>query len=162
MWIGCMTGALCAFLLSRYLFKDYVKAKITKHKWLNPRFKIIDELLMEQGMVFMALVRLTFSPYGITSHVLGVTSIHPVHYILGCSTYIVNAVLQTFIGCSLYNVSKQSDSSSTNMDGDEDSSLETTVFLIELVLTCIITFFVGMYAKKVIQGKLSRFEESRR
>ena len=92
-WIGCMAGAFCAFLVSRYLFKDLVKAKINKNNWLRPRFKAINELLVNQGVVFMALTRLTFSPYGIVSHVLGVTNIEPMHYMMGCSSYIVNAIL---------------------------------------------------------------------
>ena len=100
-----MIGSVCALLLSRYLYKDFVLDQINKSGWIHRHWKAIDELVIEQGILVTALLRVTFSPYGISSYVMGVTSINPVHYAIGGSSYIINVLMQVLIGCSLYNVS---------------------------------------------------------
>ena len=69
---------------------------------MNKNFSVINELLREQGLVIVALTRLTFAPFGILSHVMGVTTISKWDYFLGNCSYVVNAMMQVFIGCSLY------------------------------------------------------------
>ena len=44
-WAGCMSGAFFAFLISRYLVKDFIKEQIRKSHWLNIRVKAIDEMV---------------------------------------------------------------------------------------------------------------------
>mmetsp|Transcript_8516 Transcript_8516/g.14350 ORF Transcript_8516/g.14350 Transcript_8516/m.14350 type:complete len:220 (+) Transcript_8516:223-882(+) len=101
--VGCLLGAALAFLLSRHLFKNFVKKQIENSgEWINRNFRAIDELLVAQGITIVALIRLTFAPFGITSYVLGVTSIPLVDFAIGTLAYIFNAAMQVFIGCSLF------------------------------------------------------------
>jgi uncharacterized membrane protein YdjX (TVP38/TMEM64 family) len=45
-FVGCTLGAIAAFLLSRYLFKDFVKAQVMgSGQWLSKNFEVIDELM---------------------------------------------------------------------------------------------------------------------
>jgi uncharacterized membrane protein YdjX (TVP38/TMEM64 family) len=103
-FVGCMLGSLAAMLLSRYLFRDMVKEKIKQNKWLSKNFEAIDSILIEKGAQSVALLRLTFFPFGLCSYILGVTSISPLKYMIGTSTYAVNAVMQVFIGSQLYHI----------------------------------------------------------
>ena len=48
---------------------------MSQSEWLKNNFRAIDELLVDQGALIVALVRVTFAPFGVTSYLLGVTSI---------------------------------------------------------------------------------------
>ena len=63
-----------------------------------------DSILIEKGAQSVALLRLTFFPFGLCSYILGVTSISPLKYMIGTSTYAVNAIMQVFIGSQLYHI----------------------------------------------------------
>jgi uncharacterized membrane protein YdjX (TVP38/TMEM64 family) len=89
-YVGTLLGALLSFLLSRYLFRDFIKRQINQSGWLADNFKLIDEIITEEGFKVIGLVRLTFAPFGVTSYVMGVTSISIGDYMLGNATYIFN------------------------------------------------------------------------
>jgi uncharacterized membrane protein YdjX (TVP38/TMEM64 family) len=51
---------------------------------------MINEILADEGIKITGLIRLTFAPFGITSYVLGVSSISFSDYMLGNASYIIN------------------------------------------------------------------------
>ena len=97
----------------------------------------------------MALVRVTFAPFGVTSYLLGVTSISVGQFLIGTSGYIINVVMQVFIGCSLFsmNIAKTTNDWKRNTVSD-------IVLAIEILLSAVITGVMGYYAKKLVQEKL--------
>lgn len=107
--LGCTIGACCAFLLSRYLFKEQIQKQIQNSEWLSRNFRAIDELLLVQGITIVALLRLTFAPYAVCAYILGVTSIGLFEFIVGSLSYAMNEAMQVLIGCSLYSVQKGGD-----------------------------------------------------
>ena len=99
---GTVLGGLGAFMLSRYLFKDFIKDQISHSTWLSHNFNIIDEIITEEGKLIVALIRLTFAPFGITSYIMGVSSIKFWDFAIGHLSYIFMSSSLCFIGCSLY------------------------------------------------------------
>lgn len=49
---------------------------------------MIDDIITTEGVLIVALIRLTFAPFGITSYVMGVSSISLCDYIVGNLSYI--------------------------------------------------------------------------
>lgn len=90
---GVLTGSLISFALSRYLFKQMVTRQIEQSPWVFRNFKAIDSLLASEGITVVALLRLTFAPFGISNYILGVTSISLTHYMLGTCSYVLNCSL---------------------------------------------------------------------
>jgi len=101
-YFGCLFGALLSFLVSRYMFQNFIKQQISSNAWLNTNFTMINEVLKDEGIKITGLVRLTFAPFGITSYIMGVSSISLSDYMLGNASYIINCCSQCFIGCSLF------------------------------------------------------------
>lgn len=101
-YIGCLSGAMVSFLLSRYLFRDFIKQQIQGSAWLDFNFRIMNEIITTEGIKIVALIRLTFAPFGISSYIFGVSDISFTDYMLGNLSYIINSCTQSFIGCSLY------------------------------------------------------------
>jgi len=91
-----------SFLLSRYMFKEFINNQIKSNGWLYDNFRLIDEIIVEEGFKVVGLVRLTFAPFGVTSYIMGVTGISLFDYMLGNATYVFNCCTQCYIGCSLF------------------------------------------------------------
>lgn len=64
---------------------------------------MIDDIITTEGVLIVALIRLTFAPFGITSYIMGVSSISLCDYIVGNLSYIFMTCSQCYVGCSLYN-----------------------------------------------------------
>lgn len=79
--IGNTLGATAAFLLSRYVFRDYVNAHILSN---YPKIKSYDEKIKHKGFsTVMALRLIPLFPFNVLNFLLGVTSIPLKKYILG-------------------------------------------------------------------------------
>ena len=103
-YVGCLLGAFAAMMLSRYLFREMVVAKVKKSKWLSDNFEAINEILKERGATSVFMLRLTFFPFGTASTVLGVTEISSSNFMIGTTSYLINCLMQVFIGSQLYHI----------------------------------------------------------
>lgn len=90
---GVLTGSLISFSLSRYLFRSMVTQQIEQSPWIFRNFKAIDSLLQSEGKSVVALLRLTFAPFGISNYILGVTSISLADFMIGTCSYALNCAL---------------------------------------------------------------------
>ena len=95
-------GGFVSFLISRYVFRDFIKEMIEGNEWLNDNFELLDDILTQDGMKVTSLIRLTSVPYGIVSYIIGVSNIPFRDYMIGNLPYILTCSTHTFLGCSLY------------------------------------------------------------
>lgn len=98
---GVVIGEYMAFFLSRYLFKDFIKEQINSSEWMSHQFSIVDEIIKEEGRLFVFLIKLAFTPVGLFSYVMGVSSISFVDFALGHISYLFWSCSLCFIGCSM-------------------------------------------------------------
>ena len=70
--VSSVTGAACAFLISRYLARDKFAAKIGRY----PKFAAIDHAIAEGGWKIVALLRLSPAvPFNFQNYLYGLTKI---------------------------------------------------------------------------------------
>jgi uncharacterized membrane protein YdjX (TVP38/TMEM64 family) len=70
--VGSTTGAALAFLISRYLARDWVSQKAAG----NPRFEAIDRAIGLQGWKIVGLLRLSPAiPFNLSNYLYGLTSV---------------------------------------------------------------------------------------
>ena len=102
-FVGMMLGALCAILLSRFLFADFLKRKLAKNKHKYARnFRTIDKEFVTNGILMVALIRLMAVNFGVVSYLLGVTSVSLIDYLIGTTATIVYIILFVLIGCTIW------------------------------------------------------------
>src|SRR5689334_11221984 len=81
--IGATIGAGCAFLLSRYLARDWVTRKLST----NPKFRAIDDAVERDGWKIVGLIRLSPAfPFIPLNFVFGLTKIPFWHFV--CITWV--------------------------------------------------------------------------
>jgi len=96
-FVGASIGALMAFLLGRYLLRNWVKTLTHKYKI----FQAIDKALEEKGLRIMILLRLSpIIPFNALNYICGVTSVSFKDYALACFGMLPGTVLYVFLGTS--------------------------------------------------------------
>lgn len=131
---------------------------------MSYNFNIIDEIITTEGKLIVALIRLTFAPFGITSYIMGVSSIKFWDFALGHFSYIFMSTSLCFIGCSLY-TAVESESTKVGLDHsqqEKSKNLTRITFIVEIIFTIIVTFVIGYVSKNILEKKLQEQEEIRR
>lgn len=120
---------------------------------MSYNFNIIDEIITTEGKLIVALIRLTFAPFGITSYILGVSSISLWDFTLGHISYIFMSSSLCFIGCSLY-TAVESEGALNSEQQEKSKNLTRITFVIEIIFTFIVTFVIGYISKNILEKKL--------
>jgi len=96
-FLGASSGAVAAFLLGRFLLRDWVSRKTQKYTI----FEALDNALAEKGFRIMALLRLSpIIPFNVLNYVAGVTAIGFWQYVWAMFAILPGTVLYVFLGAS--------------------------------------------------------------
>lgn len=101
--LGCLIGSLLALLLGRYIIANYIRREIKRSKgeW-SKRFEVIDSMFVSEGILLVAMLRLIFIPFGLTSYLLGITGLSIFDFLIGTLFYAVRIAFDVLIGCTIY------------------------------------------------------------
>jgi uncharacterized membrane protein YdjX (TVP38/TMEM64 family) len=87
---GCVLGAIIAFVIGRYLARNWAKKKLQE----SPKLKALSYLIKKEGLSIIILSRLSpVFPFPILSYILGVTSISFWKYSLGTAIGLLPGVI---------------------------------------------------------------------
>ena len=92
--LASVTGAVLAFLIARYLARDWVAAR------LGGRTKTLVEGVEAEGWRFVAFVRLVpLFPYNLLNYALGATAIKFSHFVFASAVFMIPGdIAYTYIG----------------------------------------------------------------
>jgi uncharacterized membrane protein YdjX (TVP38/TMEM64 family) len=93
--IGATLGALGAFLVARYVARDWVAARIAR----DPRFAAIDSAIAQQGRKVVFLLRLSpVIPFNLLNYALGLTQVRVADFVIASVGMIPGTVLYVYSG----------------------------------------------------------------
>jgi uncharacterized membrane protein YdjX (TVP38/TMEM64 family) len=143
--IAATLGAIWAFVLGRYLSRDWVCRKLEK----NPQFQAIDGAVAKKGWKIVLLTRLSpIFPFNLLNYAFGVTQVSLKDYILGSVGMIPATVVYVYIG-----------SLATDLATLDMSNLPTTattqilqwaIRIMGLMATIAVTIYITRLAKKAL------------
>jgi uncharacterized membrane protein YdjX (TVP38/TMEM64 family) len=136
-FIGCLIGSVINLFIGRYLLKDCILSWANKKPWFKKHFAAMDEILKENGIKSMAIIRLSVFPFSTSSYLFGITSIKPMDYIIGSCTFSIRLALSIYLGCRLYVMGKK-----------ESTTTDRIVFAIEILFNVGFSIMVGVCAKQ--------------
>lgn len=93
--VGATVGSAAAFLLGRYLAREWVRRRIAG----DPRFEALDRGIENEGLKLVFLVRLTpVMPYNLLNYALGLTSVRLTHFVVASLGMVPGALLYVYSG----------------------------------------------------------------
>ncbi|MFS0515248.1 TVP38/TMEM64 family protein [Nostoc sp. UIC 10607] len=145
--IAAIIGATLAFIIGRYLSRDWVSRQMDKH----PKFKAIDLAVAKEGWKIVLLTRLCpVFPFNLLNYAFGVTQVSLKDYILGSFGIIPGTLMYVYIGSLAGNLAMID-------TAHQPITPETQVWQwIMRVVGLIATVAVTVYITKVAQKALAQ------
>jgi uncharacterized membrane protein YdjX (TVP38/TMEM64 family) len=145
-FIGATLGATAAFLVGRYLAKDWIKEKISTYK----KFATIDKAVSKEGLKIVLLTRLSpLFPFNLLNYALGVTSVSLQDYFLGSVGMIPGTIMYVYIGYLAGDLA---------LIGSKNQSsimiVHWVIQIIGFIATIVITVYVTKIAKKALEEEI--------
>lgn len=143
--IAATVGAIGAFLIGRYLSRDWVCQQIENH----PKFKAINQAVKKEGWKIVLLTRLSpLFPFNLINYAFGVTQVSLRDYVLGSIGMVPATVVYVYIG------SLGRDLATINMS-NQPTTTETQIAqwgirIIGLMATIAVTFYITHLAQKAL------------
>jgi uncharacterized membrane protein YdjX (TVP38/TMEM64 family) len=145
--IAATLGATFAFLIGRYLSRDWVRRQLDKY----PKFKAIETAVSKEGLQVVLLTRLSpIFPFNLLNYAFGVTGVSLKDYVLGSIGMIPGTVLYVYIG------SLVSDLALVGTSAQPDNPLlKWTIRSIGLIATVAVTIYITHIAKKALDEQIA-------
>ena len=147
-FIGATLGAIAAFLVGRYLARDWISQKIAG----NEKFAAIDQAVAQEGFKIVLLTRLSpVFPFNLLNYALGITGVSLKDYILGSIGMIPGTIMYVYLGYIAGDLAKiGSENQPTN------STIQWAIRIIGLIATVAVTVYVTRIARQALAEKVSQ------
>ena len=140
-FVGATLGSIAAFLVGRYLARDWVGKKIEG----NQKFVAIDQAVAHSGFKIVLLTRLSpLFPFNLLNYAFGITGVSFKEYSLASIGMLPATVMYVYIGSLAGDVARI---------GSENQSTDTIKWIIRIVgfiATVVVTVYATRLAQKAI------------
>ena len=140
-FVGATLGSIAAFLIGRYLARDWIGKKIEG----NQKFVAIDQAVAHSGFKIVLLTRLSpLFPFNLLNYAFGITGVSFKEYSLASIGMLPATVMYVYIGSLAGDVARI---------GSENQSTDTIKWIIRIVgfiATVVVTVYATRLAQKAI------------
>ena len=141
-FIGATLGAIAAFLIGRYLARDWISQKIAG----NQKFAAIDWAMSNDGFKIVLLTRLSpIFPFNFLNYAFGVTGVSLKDYAIASVGMIPGTVMYVYIGSLGGDLARI---------GSDNQPTSTTIQWIIRIVGFIATVAVTIYATRIASKAL--------
>ncbi|BAZ29765.1 hypothetical protein NIES4074_22120 [Cylindrospermum sp. NIES-4074] len=147
--IAAIIGATIAFIIGRYLSRDWISRQLDKH----PKFKAIDAAVARQGWKIVLLTRLSpLFPFNLLNYAFGVTQVSLKDYILGSIGIVPGTVMYVYIGSLAGNIAMIN-------TPHQPTNPETQIWQwimqgVGLIATIVVTIYITKIAQKALNQSI--------
>ncbi|MEH2054477.1 TVP38/TMEM64 family protein [Nostoc sp.] len=143
--IAATIGATLAFIIGRYLSRDWVSRQMDKH----PKFKAIDLAVAKEGWKIVLLTRLSpVFPFNLLNYAFGVTQVSLKDYILGSFGIIPGTIMYVYIGSLAGNLAMID--TSHQPIAPETQVWQWIMRVVGLIATIAVTVYITKIAQKAL------------
>ena len=145
--IGAILGETCAFLLGRYLARDWISRKI-QH---NQTFVELDRALNQEGLKIIFLTRLSpLFPFSLLNYAFGITGISLRDYFIGSIGMIPMTITYVYLGSLAGNLATIGEA--TQLANPE---LQWTIKIVGFIATVAATLYLTRVARRTLNKSLT-------
>jgi uncharacterized membrane protein YdjX (TVP38/TMEM64 family) len=150
-FIGATLGGITAFLIGRYLVRNWIAEKIQQ----NPKFSAIDQAVAKEGFKIVLLTRLSpIFPFNLLNYSFGITGVSLKDYILGSIGMIPGTLMYVYIGSLAGNLALIG----TDVQQGNPTA-KWAIRILGFVATVAVTVYVTRLAKTTLDNEVSENEE---
>ena len=144
-FIGATIGATLAFLVGRYIARDWVAGKIQG----NQKFAAIDDAVGREGLKIVLLTRLSpVFPFNLLNYAYGVTGVSLKDYFIGSVGMIPGTIMYVYIGSLAGNIA------TIGADTPSNPTVEWAIRIIGFIATVAVTIYVTKIARKALDTQV--------
>ena len=142
-FIGAMLGATAAFLVGRYLARDWIAKKIAG----NQKFAAIDEAIAREGRKIIFLIRLSPAfPFNLLNYALGLTKVSLPDYVLGTTGIIPGTIMYVYLGSLAGNLAMLGSG-----EAPSNPTVTWAIRIIGFIATVAVTVYVTRVARQALK-----------
>jgi uncharacterized membrane protein YdjX (TVP38/TMEM64 family) len=141
-FVGATLGAIAAFLVGRYLARDWAAKKIAG----NDKFNAIDRAVGKEGLKIVLLTRLSpLFPFNLINYAFGLTRVSIQDYIIGSVGMIPGTLMYVYIGSLAGNIALIGTANQPT-----NSTLQWSIQIVGFIATVAVTIYVTRIAKEAL------------
>jgi uncharacterized membrane protein YdjX (TVP38/TMEM64 family) len=141
-FVGATLGAIAAFLVGRYLARDWIGKKIEG----NQKFAAIDRAVAHEGFKIVLLTRLSpVFPFNLLNYAFGVTGVTLKDYALASVGMFPGTVMYVYIGSLAGDIARLGSENQPT-----DSTIQWVIRIVGFIATVAVTLYVTSIARKAI------------
>jgi uncharacterized membrane protein YdjX (TVP38/TMEM64 family) len=145
-FIGATLGATAAFLVGRYLARNWIAQKIADNK----KFAAIDQAVGKEGLKIVLLTRLSpIFPFNLLNYAFGITGVSLQDYFIGSLGMIPGTIMYVYIGSLAGNLAMIGTKAQPT-----NPTLQWTIRILGLIATVAVTVYVTRIARKALEEEL--------
>ncbi len=144
--IGATLGATCAFLVGRYLARNWVAKRIAG----NAKFKAVDEAVGREGWKIVLLTRLSpVFPFNLLNYSYGLTNVSLRHYFVASWLGMIpGTMMYVYLGSIAGDIASLGAGNATRTEA------EWVLYGVGLLATIVVTVFVTRMARKALAERI--------
>ncbi|MBV6625086.1 MAG: TVP38/TMEM64 family protein [Rivularia sp. (in: Bacteria)] len=147
--IAATIGATFAFLVGRYISRDWVYRQIGS----QPKFKAIDKAVARNGFKIVFLTRLSpIFPFNLLNYAFGVTQVSLKDYIVGSIGMIPGTVMYVYMGSIIGDIAINNPSIPKSQ---EVQYMQSILQIFGFIATIFVTIYVAKVAKKALKESMN-------
>ncbi len=149
-FIAAMLGATSAFLIGRYLSRDW----IAKQMEGNPKFKAINQAIAKEGFKIVLLTRLSpIFPFNLLNYAFGVTQVSFKDYFLGSIGMIPGVIMYVYLGSLAGDLAGLS--IAPQPTNPEAKAAKLIIHAVGCVATIVASIYLTRIAQKALKDRVS-------
>jgi uncharacterized membrane protein YdjX (TVP38/TMEM64 family) len=151
-FISATIGATLAFLVGRYVARDWISKKIAE----NQKFRAIDRAVGREGFKIVLLTRLSpIFPFNLLNYGMGVTGVALKDYVLASVGMIPGTVMYVYIGSLAGSIATIG--GETGRETGANPVAQWAIRIIGFVATVIVTLYVTKIARKALDESITDY-----
>lgn len=149
--VGSTIGATLAFVIGRYLARDWVAGKVSG----SETFDAIDRAIGREGWKIVGLLRLSpVFPFNLLNYALGLTKVRLKHYFLASWIGMLpGTIMYVYIGSIAANLA------ALGAGRESRTSGEWALYVLGLLATIAVTVYVTRIARKALRERVEKGDE---
>ena len=141
-FVGATLGAIAAFLVGRYLARDWVSQKIDG----NQNFAVIDRAVAREGLKIVILTRLSpIFPFNLLNYAFGITGVALRDFALGSIGMIPGTILYVYIGSLAGDLARIGSAEPTT-----NPAVQWAIRIVGLLATLAVTIYITRLARQAL------------